>query len=92
MYNTAFTHAIADLFVKSIVSSLFKERYKTGKQGQNEALGPIPPRFWQEETSAEVSKGRKNLFIYLNAYSPDRDGEFSRSSTVSSATHTKHTQ
>ena len=76
MYNTALTHIIADHFVKSIVSSLFKERYKKGKQGQNEALGPIPPRFWQEETSSEVSKGRKNLFIYLNAYSPDRDGEF----------------
>jgi len=93
MNVAAFSTILMLVVVELVISEYYnEERYKTGKQGQNEALGPIPPRFWQEETSAEVSKGRKNLFIYLNAYSPDRDGEFSRSSTVSSANLTKHTQ
>jgi len=75
MNAAAFSTILMLVVVELVISEYYnEERYKKGKQGQNEALGPIPPRFWQGETSAEVSKGRKNLFIYLNAYSPDRDG------------------
>merc|ERR1712106_1284107 len=56
--------------VQAVKSDINEELYKKGKRQQRQHLGAIPPRYWQDKTNTGVEKGRKNLFIYLNAYNP----------------------
>jgi len=59
---------LLSLFVAAGFSDINEDLYKKGKQ----LYGDEGSKLWNEEE--DVAKGRKNLYIYRNAYNPDRDG------------------
>merc|ERR1711874_964840 len=72
--NMAGSVILVLVLVQLVQSEINEDLYKKGKREGRQDLGATPHRYWQDKTGVGAAKGRKNLYIYLNAYNPDRDG------------------